>query len=158
MCNFEEFSENKSEYNDYLKHLEESINFEEFGKEYEVKMSDKSFFYSIPSEDFEFRVIKLYKYEVRSGAPIQSNSRKFCKQLYLRTQNENNYLTFDEVKQLSNKGFGPGGSNEYDILKYRGGLFCRHTWVRYLYDTKSGNIVRDTKQPPQPYPVPKYTK
>ena len=32
-----------------------------------------------------------------------------------------------------NKGFGPYGSNTYDISLYKGGANCKHRWIRVFY-------------------------
>ena len=39
-----------------------------------------------------------------------------------------------------NPGFGPGGTNEYSIWKYKGGVNCYHSWRRKIYVSKDGNI------------------
>lgn len=139
-------------YNDLILHIEENFDFESIGKEYVTKESDILRFFAMSQEDFKFRVINLYKYEPQPGfSPIQDNSRRFCSQLYLRTSSQNNYLTFEEVQKLSNPGGDYGVS---DILTYCGNYTtdrdycsCRHRFVRYKYDTETGNIVRDVSQP-----------
>ena len=143
MCNF------SKEDNDRLKDLEDNFDFSSIGHEFNVVDSAKEFFFSIPSEEFKFRVVKLYKYDVKSGPQISSNTRKFCSRLIARSSGKK-YFTKSDIDPLSNAGFGPNGSNSYDIFKWRGGVHCRHKWVRYLYDTQTGNIVKDVKQPVQP--------
>ena len=39
-----------------------------------------------------------------------------------------------------NPGFGPGGSKNYSIWKYKGGVNCYHSWRRKIYVSKDGNI------------------
>ncbi len=39
-----------------------------------------------------------------------------------------------------NPGFGPGGSDNYSIWKYKGGVNCYHSWRRKIYVSKKGNI------------------
>lgn len=153
-CNFnkDEGKDIDLSYNDYITEIENTFNFESIGKEYDVKFVDNLHFYSIPKNEWKFRVIKLYKYEPQPGeSPIQKNTRKFCSSLYYRTQSENNYLTYEEVQSLSNPGRKYGVR---DVLFYCGNyttdrayVNCRHRWIRFLYDTKTGNIVRDIKQP-----------
>jgi hypothetical protein len=144
--------EDLTNYNDFIERIERDFDFDSIGKEYQTNESDLLHFYSIPNKDFRFRVINLYKYEPQPGsAPIIDTTRRFCAQLYLRTQNENNYLTFSEIQSLSNPGSRYGVS---DILRYCGNFTtnlnyttCRHRWIRYKYDTETGNIVRDVTQP-----------
>jgi hypothetical protein len=39
----------------------------------------------------------------------------------------------------ANKGFGPNGSDVYNIWLYKGGPNCHHRWMRKIYVTKFGN-------------------
>jgi hypothetical protein len=144
--------ENLVSYNDFITDIENTFDFNSIGKEYKTIESTPLHFYSIPKDQFNFRVINLYKYEPQPGsAPIIENTRRFCAQLYIRTQSQNNYLTFNELQSLANPG------SEYgvrDILTYCGNYTtdpsyttCRHRWIRYKYDTETGNIVRDITQP-----------
>jgi hypothetical protein len=139
-------------YNDFITGIENNFDFNTIGKEYDANDSDALHFYSLPTEQFKFRVINLYKYEPQPGsAPIIDTTRRFCAQLYLRTQSKNNYLTFNELESLFNPGARYGVR---DILTYCGNYTtdpnyttCRHRWIRYKYDTETGNIVRDITQP-----------
>jgi len=148
----DEAIEDLRSYNDFIVDIEESFDFNSIGKEYETITSTPLHFYSLSPEDFKFRVINLYKYEPQPGyAPIIDNTRRFCSQLYLRTQNQNNYLTFQELQSLPNPGADWGVR---DILTYCGNYTtdkdyttCRHRFIRYKYDTETGNIVRDINQP-----------
>lgn len=153
MCQICEFSESKgSKYNDYITEIENTFDFSSIGKEYKTVSGDMNHFNLMGYDNYSLFVINLYKYEPKPGeAPIQANSRKFCKQLYLRTQKVNNYLTYKEVQSLTNPGAKYGVS---DILKYCGNYTtdlnytnCRHRFVRYKYDMATEKIVRDTKQP-----------
>ena len=42
----------------------------------------------------------------------------------------------------SNKGFGQGGSNIYSVFKFRGGVNCKHIWVKYSYNKKTRELVK----------------
>jgi hypothetical protein len=56
--------------------------------------------------------------------------RDFCRQL----MGLNRLYTYDEIKQSNslsvNAGFGPNGSNTYDIWFYKGGPNCKHYWQK----------------------------
>lgn len=139
-------------YNDFIEGIERDFDFDSIGKEYDTQGSNVLHFYSIPKEEYDFRVINLYKYEPQPGsAPIIDTSRRFCAQLYLRTSDRNSYLTFSELQSLANPGARYGVT---DILRYCGNFTtdpnfttCRHRWIRFKYDTETGNIVRDIRQP-----------
>lgn len=145
--------EDLTSYNDFIEGIERNFDFDSIGKTYETKESSLVHFHHIPIKELTFRVINLYKYEPQPGySPIQPNSRRFCSQLYLRTRNQDDYLRFDEVQSLVNPGARYGIN---DILRYCGNFTtdpeyttCRHRWIRYKYDTSTGNIVRDPSQPP----------
>ena len=140
------------EYNDFIKDIENNFNFDSIGKSYDTKTVDSSYFYMMSSSDYKMKVINLYKYEPQPGySPIKKNTRRFCSRLYLRTIQESNYLTFEEVQSLSNPGSKYGVN---DILFYAGNYTtnrayttCRHRWIRYKYDTVTKNIVKDVTQP-----------
>ena len=55
-----------------------------------------------------------------------SAQRNFCRAM-LRL---NKVYTQDEINRMNsfNPGFGPGGSNTYDIFKYKAGPNCTHFW------------------------------
>jgi hypothetical protein len=87
-----------------------------------------------------------YKYSVLpgKGAPKQSNTRSFCKQLIdlgllFRKEDINNLSL-----KGANPGFGPDGSNSYDIFQFAGGNNCRHYWksVRQVYNPNTKKWVR----------------
>ena len=82
----------------------------------------------------------------RYVGPTDSKNRDFCKLMMKRT--EERLLTREDISSLRNPGFGKGGSNNYSILKYRGGSFCRHKFVRYK--VIDGVIERSRIQPGQP--------
>lgn len=85
-------------------------------------------------EDGKEGQIGLYKY---TGI-ISSNSRAFCRQMISLDK----YYTFEDIQAMSNMsvnaGFGPSGTNTYDIWFYKGGARCKHYWTRYVARYKDG--------------------
>jgi hypothetical protein len=107
------------------------------------------------------KIIKLYRYisnDYASG--IAPNTRPFCKQMVRRTDLA--LMPMESIVALnsSNPGFGIGGSDSYSVFNWRGGVNCKHFWVKYLYQVDTKNIVKDTKQPDQQDKgkVPNYNK
>jgi hypothetical protein len=51
----------------------------------------------------------------------------------------------------SNKGFGQGGSNIYSVFRFRGGVNCKHIWVKYVFNKKTKELVESprSQQPRQ---------
>tara|TARA_R110001592_G_scaffold45201_4_gene144581 strand:+ start:10205 stop:12397 length:2193 start_codon:yes stop_codon:yes gene_type:complete len=77
----------------------------------------------------------LYRY----SRNLKGNSREFCKQM-VRLSNAGTLYTINNLKQAKNltvnKGFGPNGSSTYDVLKWKGGKYCHHYFVRKFYVRK----------------------
>jgi len=138
-------------YNEFISDMEMNFDFESIGKEYQTKEVDSAYFTLMRKETFKLRVVKLYKYEPQIGyAPIQVNTRRFCRKLYIRSRGTK-YFTFRELQAMITPGKRYGVR---DVLFYCGNYTsnpmrtsCRHRWVRYLRDTENGNTVVDPKQP-----------
>lgn len=111
------------------------------------------------------KIVNLYRYisDDYGSSNIGTNSRKFCKDLVRRS--ETAMLTKDSIEKLnsSNPGFGKGGSDTYSIFNWRGGVHCKHFWVKYFYQPDTKNLVKapTSEQPLQqnkgdvPYYEPK---
>jgi len=92
--------------------------------------------------DKEFNLYRVrYKYEQKNNKTY--NGREFCKKM---EQANKIYRKEDIIGQKhslssipANKGFGPNGSDIYNIWLYKGGPNCYHKWVRKIYVTKFGN-------------------
>ena len=74
---------------------------------------------------------------MRYGGELSSNSREFCRRMI----GANKVYRIEDINAMSNKvvneGWGPNGSNTYDILLYKGGGACRHFWIRESYRLKA---------------------
>ncbi|QDP51737.1 MAG: putative portal protein [Prokaryotic dsDNA virus sp.] len=88
----------------------------------------------------------LYRVRYQYSAKRKSHrhEREFCRKMMMANKI---YRKEDIVKGqahalgsiAANKGFGPNGSDVYDIWLYKGGVNCHHKWVRKIYVTKSGD-------------------
>jgi len=121
---------------------------------------NKDYMWSIEDDDYtfnqvneNFRTIKLYKYMSRTygSAGIGSNTRRFCRTLVSRT--DVSLMRFEDIDRLngSNPGFGKGGSSYYSVFNWRGGVNCKHQWVKFIFDTTTNNLVKvpNNEQPLQ---------
>ena len=78
-----------------------------------------------------------YKYD---GNP--NPQRAFCKAMMSRNTGTKHGLLYrlEDINELSaldpNPGLGKGGSNNYDIFKYLGGVNCRHFFKRMIFFRK----------------------
>ena len=84
-----------------------------------------------------FRV--LYRYSQTLSIDKKTGkvtSRKFCEKMVARSKQGTLYR-MEDLKKASekavNKGFGPNGSNTYNIALWKGGANCKHKWERVFY-------------------------
>lgn len=84
-------------------------------------------------------IVKVrYQYDPRKTS---KNSRKFCKMMV----SANKIYRKEDIEAASqeavNKGWGPNGTDTYDIFRYKGGGACHHRWVRRTYLQKNNKKV-----------------
>jgi len=157
--------------NEIIKYLDENpslfISIEELGlTEEDINNADN---YTIVTKDevdtinlAKSSIIKLYRYISDSYGTndVGPNTRPFCSELVKRTKLS--MMPMDSIVNLnsSNPGFGKGGTDTYSVFNWRGGVNCKHYWVKYLYQTDTKNLVKDTQQPTQDNKgaVPRYNK
>ena len=99
------------------------------------------------SEEFaKTDLTNLYRYVAHTSSGygsdnIGANSRSFCKKVAKRTDVA--LMRYVDILKLngSNKGFGQGGSNIYSVFRFRGGVNCKHIWVKYVFNKKTKELV-----------------
>lgn len=77
-------------------------------------------------------LIKIrYRYIVApgKGAPIQDNSREFCKDLVRADK----IYRREDINIMSFRGSNPIAKRNYSIFRLRGHWNCRHVWQREIY-------------------------
>lgn len=92
-------------------------------------------------------IVKIrYAYD----GPIAENSREFCKKMMAarRVYRREDIVGSNWPTSLGgasaravNPGFGPNGSDTYDLLLYKGGPNCRHRWLRRTYLRKNNKRI-----------------
>lgn len=84
-----------------------------------------------------FRILYRYSQTLSVNKKTgQISSREFCKKMVAKSVGGTLYRMEDLEKASTkavNKGFGPGGSNTYNIALYKGGANCKHKWERVFY-------------------------
>jgi len=89
-----------------------------------------------------FDTITRYRY-----AGSARGERLFCKKMVSAQK----IYRIEDIESMNNKpvnaGFGPNGSNTYDIFKYKGGVNCHHYWEKLTYKRKNENAKVDVKSP-----------
>ena len=89
-----------------------------------------------------------YKYAIGSRKPMidGNKSRDFCTQM-MKLSGRNIVWRIEDIDKASfrervNVEFRHKGK-PYDIFKFKGGIYCRHKWVRVLYRLKKGSEVNE---------------
>jgi hypothetical protein len=77
---------------------------------------------------------KLFASRYRYSGDITDKSREFCKKMIAA----NKLYRKEDIMRMSsnpktNEGWGPRGTNTYDIFLYKGGGACHHFWTRETY-------------------------
>lgn len=146
---------------EHLDYIEELVSRDDFGRTFDVATTS---FVNLSKETFadeseiidaigalndlltpgnaEGKTTFLYRYRSGRSLPSGSESRRFCKIMMSRP---NQYYTEEEIQALSDfrlqPKMGPGGSNYYDVFKYKGGVSCRHFWTAYTQYQANGRTV-----------------
>lgn len=83
-----------------------------------------------------------YKY-AQVGTTSMANSRDFCRMM---VSADKVYRKEDLDKQSSaNSQFAPRGESSYNIWLYKGGVNCRHYWMRQVYIRKNNKKITVTE-------------
>lgn len=101
-----------------------------------IKMKDFASFWKDGSEQDTTLFKVRYRYQGDEDA-----QRKFCKTLL---KNAKVYRKEDiemAGSKVVNPGFGPEGSDTYNIWLYHGGPNCKHYWERVIYMKKGNNKI-----------------
>lgn len=84
-----------------------------------------------------FRVLYRYSQNLSINKKTgKISSRNFCQKMVAKSVGGTLYRMEDLKKASSravNKGFGPRGTNTYNIALYKGGANCKHKWERVFY-------------------------
>lgn len=99
------------------------------------------------------KTVNLYRYIAFGSSgyvgDIGENTRSFCKNLVRRTQLS--LMRYTDILRMngSNKGMGLNGANVYNVFKWRGGVNCKHIWVKYIYNLDTMKLEQSVDQPVQ---------
>jgi len=81
-----------------------------------------------------FKFITRYVY----AGDTTEKSRKFCKNMIAANKIYRKEDILQMNNQVVNKGWGPRGTNTYDIWFYKGGGACHHRWNKRVYASFEG--------------------
>ena len=94
------------------------------------------------------KVVKGRMFKVRYKYTGNKNpERGFCKSM----MKAGKLYRKEDIDRLSsmnpNKGMGEGGSDNYDLFRFKGGARCHHKWKRVTFISKEGSKGIDVKSP-----------
>jgi len=91
------------------------------------------------TSEMDTDLIKVrYKYAPDTA---DSKSREFCRKMVSAGRIYRKEDIQGASQRAVNPGWGPGGANTYDLLKYKGGGSCRHFWQRRTYLKKNNKAI-----------------
>ena len=76
-----------------------------------------------------------YVYTEDKSLTRKGETRRFCREMEEAAKIYRKEDIIQMEKLPVNPGFGPNGSDTYDILLYKGGANCHHYWERRIYRT-----------------------
>ena len=104
----------------------------------------------VKPKSYDADIINLYRYLAHpssgyGASNLGKDTRSFCRKVVKRTNTS--LMRYVDILKLngSNKGFGQGGSNIYSVFKYRGGVNCKHVWVKYSFNKKTKELIKAPK-------------
>lgn len=100
-----------------------------------------------PTEQKEFDDVMFKVRYQYNPLRTSTESRAFCIKM---VQAKKLYRKEDIVRMSSssvNAGWGPGGANNYDIFKYKGGGGCHHRWRRKTFMSKKKINLKSPSAP-----------
>ena len=103
-----------------------------------------------------------FKYAVGSRKPMEdgNESRDFCRNM-MNMSNRNVVWTIEDIDRATDQGVNQRLGHKgkaYDLFKFKGGIYCRHKFVRVLYRLESNtepsnnlNAYKKTRKIPTRY-------
>jgi len=102
---------------------------------------------TVDSKEDGFSTLDKSMYKVRykyaKGSSRGGESREFCKEMMARTRQGIVYRLEDIDKASRDMNFKAAelpmhNGQNYDLFKFKGGVYCRHKWQQILYKIKKG--------------------
>jgi len=82
----------------------------------------------------------LYSLRYQYSQNISKDSREFCKEM-VSAAKSGVIFRYEDIVSMSDAGvngeFAPQGKSTYSIFKYKGGVYCHHSWKRLIYKRKT---------------------
>ena len=123
-----------------------------FYKEYGDNFEEISPERDIISKDGYLFAVRYYYEETAQTPPVDPNyeSREFCQEMMELSLDGVQYRWEDLVRMERdgvNSDFAPSGQSKYSIVDWKGGVYCRHGFVRNIYVyAPGGELAEDVQE------------
>ena len=123
-----------------------------FYKEYGDNFEEISPERDIISKDGYLFAVRYYYEETAQTPPVDPNyeSREFCQEMMELSLDGVQYRWEDLVRMERdgvNGDFAPSGESKYSIVDWKGGVYCRHGFVRNIYVyAPGGELAEDVQE------------
>lgn len=85
-----------------------------------------------------------YEYQQTDDTPRQYGSREFCEDM-MKLADQGAKYRYEDIGDMSSDGinseFAAAGESTYDIFEFKGGVYCRHGWVRVIYASQADQTL-----------------
>ena len=118
-----------------------SVDLSEFNLNTSLKLAKVPTSFPNVKSELDNEVFKIRFNYAGTMAGSHSPQRDFCQ----RMMSAQKVYRIEDIRLAGDKavnpGWGAGGSDTYDILKYKGGGNCKHKWVRSVYLRKNNQSI-----------------
>lgn len=118
-----------------------SVELNDFSLNTSLKLASVPSSFPNASSELDNEIFKVRFNYAGTMRGSQSPQRDFCRKMLSAQKvyrKEDIVLAGDK---RVNPGWGPNGTDTYDILKYKGGGNCKHKWVRSIYLKKNNKSI-----------------
>jgi hypothetical protein len=85
-----------------------------------------------------------YEYKQTDDTPRQFGSREFCEDM-MRLADQGAKYRYEDIQDMGDDGvnedFAAAGEDRYSIWEFKGGVYCRHGWVRVIYASQADQTL-----------------
>jgi hypothetical protein len=85
-----------------------------------------------------------YEYQQTDNTPRQYGSREFCEDM-MQLADQGAKYRYEDIQDMGDDGvnqdFAAAGEEKYSIWEFKGGVYCRHGWVRVIYASQADQTL-----------------
>ena len=85
-----------------------------------------------------------YAYEQTDNTPRKHGSREFCEEM-MKLSDSGALYRYEDINDMSDDGvnaqFAASGESSYSIFEFKGGVYCRHGFVRAIFASQADTTL-----------------